>query len=376
MPGRFAAMGRAVGFAVICSLVGMACAEQGESPPSEAPSDPADGLVFLRSSTPGGADLWLGRVSDGLVAPLHETPDVVEADPHWVSSMLRILYLARPAADPRGSRLMLIDPFSGVALSATENTDTRETIGSVSADGKRIAYSYVDELPGQLPKQGIRILDPLASKEEELGRVSGAEIYLSLAFSPGAGSVVAQIYRKGRAADLWLFANKKRLRNLVGDPRWNDVSPGFSYHGREVIFARSLYSGVSPPGDARSQAGPLGGGDICVVQLVSGQIDCPVSTTDAREFGAAPSPTAAEMVYVRERGEDIQLFLSDLTGQNERQLTHSADAKRFVVWSPDGKRMAFEAGPRDARRVRVIDREGNVLFDEPGFAPDWTPPLL
>ena len=70
--GSVAARARVFCIAALTSLGCLACAEE-PAPETAATPAPWDGLVFLRPTTAGGVDLWLGRVSDALVVPLIET---------------------------------------------------------------------------------------------------------------------------------------------------------------------------------------------------------------------------------------------------------------------------------------------------------------
>jgi Tol biopolymer transport system component len=97
---------------------------------------------------------------------------------------------------------------------------------------------------------------------------------------------------------------------------------------------------------------------------------------DAREHAVEPSPTREELVFVRERDGATDLFVADLGGENERQLTDSPDrAERLPVWSPDGDRIAYVDGRAPQLRIVVIDRQGAVLFETPGDQPGWAPPF-
>jgi Tol biopolymer transport system component len=362
-----------VSLLLVCA-VGLACSDAKEPEVVPPPEPPAwDGLVFLRSADDGsGADLWMARLDTGATAPLLETPTIVEAGPRWVSSILRFVYLARPIAQPEASRLALIDPTTGERVPATGDSTYKEDVPTVSLDGKRVAYSFLAP-PGQVPERGVRLLDPMSGEQDGLATVRGAIAYLTHDFSPNVTSVAIQVHRAGRGDDIWQMLNKGRRRALSNNPRWNDSGPRFASGGRVVVFSRSSYTDPTKARRARALPDPLGGGDICLVQLDGAGVRCSIRTPDAREFGVVPSPTQAEMLYVRARGQEVDLFLSDLSGESERRLTETPAHERAAVWSPDGSRIAFEAMTGDERRVRVIDRQGNLLFETLGFAPSFSP---
>lgn len=83
------------------------------------------------------------------------------------------------------------------------------------------------------------------------------------------------------------------------------------------------------------------------------------------------------------------MFLIDAAGGPARNLTASLGMfVRKLHWSPDGEHLALTAFPyspelpdeeqpgarRAAAHVLVIDRQGRVVLQTPGYAPDWMPP--
>lgn len=372
---RFVRWGRAaVGpFAILSGmLVWTSC---GESPPDEPEAlSQSDGLVFVRRVPAGGTDLFLARIADGAVRQLAETPEALESNPMWLPSVLRVLYVSRPSADPASSsRLMMRDPRGGNGVFAGEKTFLSESEATVSWDGRRIVFAF--EAPvGVVPPLGIRVVSPMTGRDEVLGPVPNASAYLSPRFAPNGASVAVQAHRKNRGDDLWLLLAEGRRGPLTAHPRWNDQGPRFVSSGGAVFFTRSLYPPVSKPRAGRGE--PAGGGDICRIHLATKQVTCPIESDDAREYGVEPSRTREEIVFARERDGSSDLFLAGLEGENERRLTDSPDRdERTPVWSPDGDRIAYVDGRGPQRRIVVIDREGTVLFETPGYQPGWAPPF-
>lgn len=347
-----------------------------ESPPAPESASEWDGLVFLRDAESGRPDLWAARVSTGETMRLHETPGEIEDAPRWVPSVLRIVYQVRSVARPDRSRLRLLEPRTGARLAAAERGAEKEGRPVVSRDGKLIAFSFVDP-PGQVPPRGVRLLRPMTGRQDDLPAVPGASAYPNLDVSPDATAVVVQTYTEGRPDDLWMLLGSGR-KGLSVSRQWRDVGPRFSHDGARVVFTRAARE-TEAQTRVRVAAGrppKLGGGDICQVPLAGGRATCPVQSGDAREFGVAPSPTAPEMVYLRDRDGQVDVYLSGLAGQDERRLTDTPERERSLAWSPDGRWIALVAGPPEERRVQVLDPDGKILFETPGFSPAWTPPLL
>ncbi len=353
-------------------IVWTGCGEVLDTAPKVATA--SDGLVFVRPTDAGATDVFLARIADGTVRQLTETPEFVESNPEWSSSVLRVLYVMRPADDPMASpKLMMRDPLRRDASSVSEKTFLDEWDASVSADGTRVVYVF-EAPPNIRPSRGVRVVSPLTSRDEVMGSVPGASAYLSPRFSPNAGSVAVQVHRPGRGDDLWLLLGEDRPEPLVDNPGWHDTAPRFASSGSSILFSRSAYHRVSGPRERRAE--PLGGGDICRIHLPAKQVDCVVRSEDAREQAVETSPTREEMVFVRERDGATDLFVAGLAGENERQLTDSPDrAERLPVWSPDGDRIAYVDGRPPQHRIVVIDRRGRVLFETAGDQPGWAPPV-
>ena len=333
---------------------------------------PSEGLVFVRSSQPTGSDLFQARIADGRVWHLLDTPRKLESNPHWVPSILRVVYEVRIVGDSkRVPRFMLYDPLRGKQANLIERTFLTQWDGSVSADGRRIAYVF-DAPEGFVPPRGVRVAVAMTADDDTYGVVPGTVVYASPRFSPDGESVAVQVRPVAGGDDLWLLQPGSQRHALVRGRAWHDESPRFTRQGGSIFFSRSLYA----PGRARrGRDGKTGGGDVCRVHVATLRFDCPVRSGDAREHSVEPSPTRDEMVFVREDEAGSVLLLAGLDGENQRPLSGPpAVATRDPVWSPDGERIVYVDGPVGDPRVVVVDRQGAVLFETPGEQPAWAPP--
>ena len=112
------------------------------------------------------------------------------------------------------------------------------------------------------------------------------------------------------------------------------------------------------------------------------------STPESDERSVLPSPRRDEVAVISDRGGRSALYLAPLAGGAPRELSSDPTRNYFSPrWSPDGERVAAistrrsDGVPRLAgaeglaeTHVVVFDRDGRVLFDAPGFMPDWMPP--
>lgn len=76
--------------------------------------------------------------------------------------------------------------------------------------------------------------------------------------------------------------------------------------------------------------------------------------------------------------ENMNIFVTDLTGSQIRRLTYKAGDNEDPSWSPDGRFVAFTSTRRGKREVFVMDADGsapNPLAELKGnsFTPNWSP---
>lgn len=355
---------------------GLSCGGASEPPPRPSAND---GLVYVLPREGGGADVAQVRISDGAVRLLTDSPDKLEENPHWVSSMQRVLYTERPADDPiRAANLMLRDPETGTVFSASRLIEHREMGAVVSADGRRVAYLF-ESPPGLMPPRGVKLLVPMATHDLTLALPPPYGLFLFPDIAPDGSRVVAQVHYAKRGDDIWLLLPDVTSQSLVSNPRWNDLAPRFTRSGGSVFFSRSL---VETPAQRRKRRRegapePLGGGDVCKVHIETRRVDCVLASPDAHEHGVVPSPTRDEVVFLRQKDGATDLYLASTEGEDVRPLTHEPQRdERDPHWSPDGERVAFTAGPPESSRVVVVDRTGQVLLETPGHSADWAPPLF
>jgi Tol biopolymer transport system component len=320
------------------------------------------------------------RLSDAAVELLIETPEAIESDPRWVPGTLEFVYTVQDTR-AEAPRLRLFDPLTGRSRSPLRGSGRVEQSPTVSRDGRRVAFASLSG--GSSAPRGVLMLQPMTGVAELIGKGAPRVTLRAPEFSPDAAEVAAESHlfegrRETAGADIWLLTMGAANRVLSADPALADLRPGFSNDGRQVFFSRSPFElpGVRRARERRGESPPLGGGDVCRVRLAEEDIDCVAASTEAREFDAAPSPTRAELVYVREQDGESELFLAGLDGGDERQLT-ALEGRSLTVprWSPNGERIAFVAGEGDDRAVLVVERDGRLLFETPGHSPAWAPPF-
>lgn len=238
-----------------------------------------------------------------------------------------------------------------------------------SPDGRRIAFSYLDQIWTTAPDG--RNGRPL--------RRDGSAVERDPAWSPD-GKTIAFAADAGDGFDIYTIAidggSARRITERSGDDRW----PSWTRDGR-VVFSRRdggrwRLFGVAATG---GEAAPLFS-------------DTPPAE-DERE--GRVSPDGKRIAYVSDRDSedgDVDVWIADLPAAGSRQARRTRIARArgvegYPAWSPDGTRVAFYA-VREGRGsvwvasaevtaaaddVRARPAEQPVLASRHGGVPAWSP---
>ncbi len=103
---------------------------------------------------------------------------------------------------------------------------------------------------------------------------------------------------------------------------------------------------------------------ITVLLIACGFSSAPARATNQKDFAPSFSPSGQQMVYYSYRGQALpDLFISDVDGSNERQLTHTEAVWEIMPkWSPNGQVIVFTAGPNmQDLEIYSINSDGSGL---------------
>ena len=190
-------------------------------------------------------------------------------------------------------------------------------------------------------------------------------------WAPDSSRLVVQRSNLRKLSKLWVADLEGATRQLTHDPDWFDSKTRFTRDGERIVYTRRPTAG-----------GPR---QLAVVPVEGGTPRPLFGESGADEHSASISPTRDELVFISDQSGRPQLHRADLAGGGRRQLSDIPGSVWAPHWSPDGERIVaivregLEA-PRlrdqDALariRVAVYDREGELLYEAPGFMPNWMP---
>jgi Tol biopolymer transport system component len=341
--------------------------------PGALRGDVSEGLVFVRV-VDGSLDLARARLADGSVRAFGRTAERDETWPYWSAYARRLVFqAARASGESRSSDLWLWEPYGNVERPLTQTPDRDERWPVWTTDGRRLAYAF----RGGEPAAGIAMLDFDRPRADPLllARSDGPDFFLRPHLSVDGRHLVAQRRRQdGTGSTLWILAPGARGKPLTDDPAWIDIKARFSRDAARVVYTRRPAAG-----------GPR---DVASVNREGGDLRLHGSADDTDEHSARPSPTRDELAFVSDRSQNADVYLVEMDGGVPRNLTRTPMFDEYAPhWSPDGELLVVTTVDVDAdeprladratlthARLRVIDREGRVLLDTPGFMPDWMPP--
>lgn len=332
------------------------------------------GLVFARLEATG-QELARARLGDGAVRSLTASADADESWPYWSDAARRLVF-QRGATGQSGSApdLWLWSPDDAAPTALTRTPRRHERWPVWSPAGPRLAYVF----RGGQPPSGVAVFDVSTpdAPPRLLARAGPDDPYLRPEFAPDGRHLVAQRRHDlegRRRSSLWVLSFDTSPRALTTGADGFDLKAHFTRDGGRVVFTRR----AGEPPRERVVSVAADGSDLREHAAMEG----------ADAGSARPSPTRGEIAFVVSVDGHSEVYRVDLAGGAPRNLTATPDLDEYAPrWSPDGERLVVTATPAAAgrprlddretlarTRLRVLDREGHLLWEGPGFMGDWMP---
>ncbi len=92
------------------------------------------------------------------------------------------------------------------------------------------------------------------------------------------------------------------------------------------------------------------------------------------------SPDGKYIAYISNKTGINEIWLTDLTGKFQRQITNSPVNKSAPNWSPDGKYLVYQIFENNTSKIQIVGLDGEIKdlilryrFDINEAAPSWSP---
>lgn len=160
-----------------------------------------------------------------------------------------------------------------------------------------------------------------------------------------------------RQVDEGLIEFQQGLDALGGKQRNTDSSSG-AFLG--IVFSRG---------------NPFAPDQEIFIMNVDGTGEMQLTSNDANDQSPAFSPGGDRIVFMSLRDGNPEIYVMDTDGSNVRRLTHHVGEDSYPAWSPDGRRIAFSREGdihvmnADGSNVARVTNHGAYLY-RPAWSPD------
>jgi Tol biopolymer transport system component/DNA-binding winged helix-turn-helix (wHTH) protein len=253
------------------------------------------------------------------------------------------------------------EPVGKALLVARPTGPTEMRYPSVSADGKKIAYSALS--------QDSNILSLALSSDWRQGTVSALTKEVGTrnafpAFSPDRRKIAFDSGKMGTSFDVWIMnADGSDRTQLTTHPHPSDINhiPSWFPVMDEIAFLslRDRQPAIRATAIANRQERLLLdlGPDMDFFRL---------------------SPDGSQVAFTSKHDGPMNTWTIPVSGGQARQLTFDKEMAGFPSWSPDGKWLALEIKRKDDTHIAVIPSTGGTitqLTSSPGqsWPYSWSP---
>ena len=350
-------------------------------------------VAYVWNDDDGGPDIYLRAVENGSPHLLDATPSV-RLFPAWSPDGSQIAFLLVVGDQVElivhnlrnGSEQKITEITKQIGQWADDNSPLIGAPGPVwTTDGKGLILADYD--PARAAG-GIFLFD-LSGHRTAIVTTTGEDHDLYPRLSPDGKLLAYARYSSHGVAELYvqamntsssphkLTSDKKAIQGLTWAP-----------DSRHLIFASNrsgsfqLWS-ITAKGDdlrieptesssaAEPAMAPSGGWLLYVEshvnwniwrEAIDGSSHLPpqrLLASSGRNYDPRYSPDGRRIAFVSDRSGNMELWVADGEGKNEKQLTHlNVPWLGGISWSPQGDRIAFDARPQDHSAIFLIAASG------------------
>ena len=256
--------------------------------------------------------------------------------------------------DSTGNKEIYVVDYDGQGLTRLTTDKSIALLPRWSADGAKLYYTT------------YRYGNP-DSFEIDIAqqRIKPFSIFQGLNITGGVspdGKEMAMTLSRGRDPSIYIVNREKKEARKISSGSGVDSSASYSPDGRFVTFISD-----------RS-----GNPQVYTVELATGKTQrlTRLNWCDSPQW----SPSGEWIVFAgREKYyDDIDIFLTDVTGGQLRRLTRDSGKNEDPSWSADGRFIAFTSTRGGGRQIYVMDADGSaphLVSKLPGqsYTPNWGP---
>ena len=214
---------------------------------------------------------------------------------------------------------------------------------SISADGRRIAYS-TQSLTSDIWSLAVSTRDGTAAAAPSPLFEDRSLRKTNPSFSPDGRRIAFGVWRLGTPTNVWLMDADGRNAAPLTAEQSGVALPGWMPDGERVTFVSTRQ----------------GGQKIWMKDLGSGE-ERPVYDLDAAMSFHRFSPDGRRLAYnSRADADTVNVWAASLDGGRPARLTSDAEMAGFPCWSPDGRRIAFEFKRGADTHIAVLPAEGGA----------------